>query len=1066
MSAAGLIRRRSLAQPGVATRHTRKHFKPEVRRAETAVTMDSCQLWKPEMMGTSPLARLSSLDNLEPDLLSPLAIAENRAHTPTGDEYSNLGNLKRGSLMITNGAASPAPSFISQEDFVGRRHSEDEYFTASENGSVPASPTNALLALPPQSANNLTRSRVPTPEVSQAPDHDDRSVALLAKRSGSPLKREIRAESPIWESDRETDFLMTRKPRSQPSALSLVAKSENHSLFSNVSSEEDFRAQNPHQRTVSQSALSLAAEYMLELPPSHHNSAPRSSQQTPGWQADLSPSRLDTARKDSVTPSPVEQHESWEPSEMPCFGQTQIGDEILAHTALRSHPPNITVPMKSAPKSKHSSQAKPDSGYCSSVSTGVEASQILEMNQPNLSIVNSVAVLLPSNVASMPALETEQATSSLATPVPRSGASRPSERWSDSYTLEGGNLPETPDGSKRTQPERSKSWRKSARRSFSRLRSAENTPNNDSPLSMPDIDISHKSLGPKKLQKRRPLSQPPLAICDSHNISGEVPQVPSPVFSRFSERLATSPGLQHLEHTYEDASTTNPRRGSASPRPASGSSPVVPSSYFPDAEQNIAQVNCTSKHVNLDSALPKPSTYRHGFSRMSFRRSSAIKKEEEDFGSEDITGVSDFGTVAQSLGSGPYDIVRSVQRQRPYSAVSGTVKYPHQFGSNQQHFEPREGWDAETASKFAQMRSRERAAAAAATERKPLPKQRPPISNRPKSFHEQSPIQHPERPSMYQRPKSVHGSVIQGQGRAQHRFSVQEHGSAQLEYQRPSTSSAVASTPRPRTANDEGLMVYDHAPRSASPIKNMVRLFEARAAPTTPTPSPRPPQPPTVDWSEQSRIWRERKTNAQEGIRTTSSDYGESVTTTTTSTMATYAADSPLQPGYPTMQTSYSSTPSTTTRTMHSSAPITATYTSYLSTPVSTSKTTSTSTMSVTSQSRISQTPRYSQVSTPRLPKSREQPSSSHAQSMPRHEVSPTPEPSPNPTQQQQRPASSRMSSGGILRRFSGGLTREKAGNKQPTTSVKRRDITPRTQSIRSGYGIDFGDIPTRNRPI
>ncbi|KAF2684955.1 hypothetical protein K458DRAFT_29004 [Lentithecium fluviatile CBS 122367] len=130
-STSSLLRRRSLGTtPGVATRHspvegirrTWNSWKtPKVDAQEEAK-------WHVEMMGKSPRTRLAALDLAEEHRGSPTP----RAQTPGEMEYSHLGSLKLGSLRVTNGAASPAPSTRH-----GRRRSnsnlyEGDYFAPHE----------------------------------------------------------------------------------------------------------------------------------------------------------------------------------------------------------------------------------------------------------------------------------------------------------------------------------------------------------------------------------------------------------------------------------------------------------------------------------------------------------------------------------------------------------------------------------------------------------------------------------------------------------------------------------------------------------------------------------------------------------------------------------------------------------------------------------------------------------------------------------------------------------------------------------------------------------------------
>ncbi|KAI4098716.1 MAG: hypothetical protein LQ339_006321 [Xanthoria mediterranea] len=92
------IRRRSLYTPGIATRSPedilRKPPPPEQIRSQA----DRDYYYNPALPDSSPLSRLAKLR-------SP----QNGRSTPSELDYSHLGALQLGTLRVTNGTASPAP---------------------------------------------------------------------------------------------------------------------------------------------------------------------------------------------------------------------------------------------------------------------------------------------------------------------------------------------------------------------------------------------------------------------------------------------------------------------------------------------------------------------------------------------------------------------------------------------------------------------------------------------------------------------------------------------------------------------------------------------------------------------------------------------------------------------------------------------------------------------------------------------------------------------------------------------------------------------------------------------
>jgi hypothetical protein len=184
-------------------------------------------------------------------------------------------------------------------------------------------------------------------------------------------------------------------------------------------------------------------------------------------------------------------------------------------------------------------------------------------------------------------------------------------------------------------------------------------------------------------------------------------------------------------------------------------------------------------------------------------------------------------------------------------------------------------------------------------------------------------------------------------------------------------------------------------PRSSTPVKNLVTAFEQKAvaAPAAP------------DWTEQSRVWRERRHYANTTVQTTSSETANSSTTTTTTVSAFASA---LRP-----QPSVSPLPRTPNQ-------------------------------------RI---PLYQRQS---------EPSRFHAQeleqSRTRNNQSPTPE--PNPIPMEQKPEAASFGDEGVFGRYGGGFRHRDDHVLAAATPGTKREMTPRTGLVKKEFGVDLGDVP------
>ncbi|KAH8648322.1 hypothetical protein BGZ60DRAFT_534999 [Tricladium varicosporioides] len=123
----GPIRRRSLLQHGVATRTSFAESDPRQSLPSQIKTIEDLRdyYYNPEKPTSSPLSSLAALgyDTKE-------NVPGQRVQTPNDLDYGHIGAFKLGSLRITNGAASPAPS----EGRPSTAGADDDYLTFKKQG--------------------------------------------------------------------------------------------------------------------------------------------------------------------------------------------------------------------------------------------------------------------------------------------------------------------------------------------------------------------------------------------------------------------------------------------------------------------------------------------------------------------------------------------------------------------------------------------------------------------------------------------------------------------------------------------------------------------------------------------------------------------------------------------------------------------------------------------------------------------------------------------------------------------------------------------------------------------
>jgi hypothetical protein len=168
-SSSSLTRRQSLVQtPGVGTRHSPIQGRRRTWNSWKAPKLDpeeeakwQCKPKAKAHLSPQAALRLSGDDR---DTTTP------RAQTPSELDYTHLGNLRPGTLVVTNGAASPA---LSTSTLEAHKAEDEDYIAAAEAASSPlmmkstrrqAHTRSKSAAVPgPSSLYELEANEIPTP---------------------------------------------------------------------------------------------------------------------------------------------------------------------------------------------------------------------------------------------------------------------------------------------------------------------------------------------------------------------------------------------------------------------------------------------------------------------------------------------------------------------------------------------------------------------------------------------------------------------------------------------------------------------------------------------------------------------------------------------------------------------------------------------------------------------------------------------------------------------------------------------------------------------------------------
>lgn len=676
-----LARRRSMAVPGLATRNPfdvlRRQDDAPIGRSASPVEEET-HLWKMEEIGPSPLAKIASLDVPQDSRI------DHRAQTPGDMDYATLGN-KIGTLMITNGAPSPAPSIISRR--LDRRGSLPELPHADDDAVESDDCDDAGYPLNYQPPRRLYAEL----------DASSTEIPRMIRRSRVPSELMLNqfADQPASE---DSGRRPTRK-LSKLSAEEYIAE-----LHNSPYGESPFSRATPSPRPPQE-----------DFDEVHHG------------QHDTDMYRAQALRildGDSAVAS------------LPYDEKILVEQPSGAMSDTRFKKGLVNSTLQRPAQAPHS-----DSGYSSGASLKAVRRSKAQGSEADRSVIYSSQqkdTHVNENIRSVTsAFNQQQHDRAIDEPAEASsqGTDKDGKQNSKQKSIV------------EAKAENKSEWRKSLRRSKSWKRlslraltspSPSPTPGTPEPTEPRDLNseppkpmrhdsaIEHKSPeksesqpARKKLQKRKSAAANPTVQNIKPIETGTIPDVPSEVSTGLSKRVEEVPGMDQLEHTCVSENSSVEQSDVPIRFPSPG-----PVEDARDTISSLPQQNSKKKRTSKSTRSPSPLKYALSFRRKSKEVSN--RQEESDKSSREATPtpppkcirqeveagssvptISDFGTVARSLGGSPYDIALSSMPTRPQVSASSAVQ-PHHFSTNViPASKTGRNMDAATASEYARVHNKD-----------------------------------------------------------------------------------------------------------------------------------------------------------------------------------------------------------------------------------------------------------------------------------------------------------------------------------------------------------------------
>ncbi|KAI9871281.1 MAG: hypothetical protein M1830_003111, partial [Pleopsidium flavum] len=552
------IRRRSLLTPGIATRVPDDILRKPPVPERIQPQVDREYYYNPCLFDSSPLARLAVLELAERRRSSPVP----RAGTPTFLDYGHLGALKLGTLRVTNGTVSPAPSdrtfpLDTCQSFPDSRKEED-YFTASDgHGSKDDNVRSIRRDLRWRRGRSAPMIDVPFPTKGRADELSEIVGSAISVDTGIMPSSSASNKREKSQADASSDDEMPTKSATSTSSK----KQQSLPLF-------EYPNRSPDR------ASSIAQEYIIELPDSPFSCPKSTFLASPGLLATSKANEFDddlfeddgivfSAREHSSMinwNSLIEDAESNHAQDSSREDALRILDGYAVSTSEQESRPSsslrsstdyaqITFPAHSQ---SDKSLSKADSGYSSNVSLrSLKKNHVqgddAELESNDLSNTVPVRQYLsgPRKMAAPPSAKISAVPIvTISEPVRNLSATRPSILGTPD-TVTSSDCKDVP--------------------------SSQTSSETTATLSSYQSTSTETLASQRKLKKTRPLSQPlPVqhitvqgyrALEQSH-----IPPVPSDVAAKHAERLRESP---LLEHTFPSLQHTNSRDDTSSIPPIS-----------------------------------------------------------------------------------------------------------------------------------------------------------------------------------------------------------------------------------------------------------------------------------------------------------------------------------------------------------------------------------------------------------------------------------------------------------------------------------------------------------------
>lgn len=725
--AAKMIRRKSLATPGLATRAPRPGeqfpIQPVTIITESIDTHADTVYIEPCL--PSPTSYLSA-ESYRVGAVSPLA----RAQTPGDTDYGHLGTIHLGALTITNGKASPElgvrnarhlPPRLSMHD----TDRDDDYFTASEGDQTPVivSPTVETFV-----------------EVRERRSFQQQREAWMDARSSSPLKQEFVISKP------SIDSFATCKAAPEQQQTLLVAPVLSRSASQLARGYLSELQSSPYEPQIARAVSLKRVTPSRTVSAASVQSISVYSVETAEYIAELRP--IDPAVELDTTVS--EAHDTVDDS-LPDLGDSSMVEsseqEVIEDNSLLVTPPKMERPIQ---------PSKIDSGYSSAASDQIAVTPADERDDP----VSTDQDSLDELDLATPKRRLNKAGEILGMKnfdQARHDATMVAQhQWEPSKPR-----PVSANKPKRLSILRSVSWgRAKAEAEFASTRSVPTIATVRTVESTSTTTSKKQDRPPRtRLLKFRPKARTAVTMPDAHAPgSYDIPRVPTPTKMQHTHRLSLTPQLSHTESTFtppEDSAVENKDEEVPQQQPLEIRFPTPATEMDDEEYDEMAErkkrrswrVSMIAAKDNVpDERPPTPPQHRStigGFFGRGARSASVDRRARPNLYPEGAV-IADLATAAVSLGSSPYDIATVTTRggNRPSINTNNTsVIHPHQISTSTSRPRSWVEMDDATASEFAKEKSRQRAAIASArlTENGgmiPPPKRRPAGPLRPNSFYE------------------------------------------------------------------------------------------------------------------------------------------------------------------------------------------------------------------------------------------------------------------------------------------------------------------------------------------